>query len=101
MKKYIFPLVVALTFISFSSSAQLIPGIPDGTKKERVKKSKRVIISPDGTRIRERKNLPPGQEKKIYGDKSAKAYAPGQRKKANGNIVLRDGTARKWKQKNK
>ena len=26
-------------------------------------------------------NLPPGQAKKIYGDKSAKAYAPGQRKK--------------------
>ena len=26
-------------------------------------------------------NLPPGQAKKIYGDKSAKKYAPGQRKK--------------------
>jgi hypothetical protein len=26
-------------------------------------------------------NLPPGQAKKIYGDQSAKAYAPGQRKK--------------------
>ena len=26
-------------------------------------------------------NLPPGQVKKIYGDQSAKAYAPGQRKK--------------------
>lgn len=28
------------------------------------------------------RNLPPGQAKKIYGDKSAKKYAPGQRKKA-------------------
>ena len=28
--------------------------------------------------------LPPGQAKKVYGDKSAKAYAPGQQKK-NGN----------------
>ena len=26
-------------------------------------------------------NLPPGQAKKIYGGQSAKAYAPGQRKK--------------------
>ena len=26
-------------------------------------------------------NLPPGQAKKVYGDKSAKAYAPGQQKK--------------------
>src|SRR4030095_3805859 len=26
-------------------------------------------------------NLPPGQAKKVYGSKSAKAYAPGQRKK--------------------
>ena len=27
-------------------------------------------------------NLPPGQAKKVYGGKSAKAYAPGQRKKS-------------------
>ncbi|WP_300671355.1 hypothetical protein [Soonwooa sp.] len=27
------------------------------------------------------RNLPPGQAKKIYGDKSAKRYAPGQQKK--------------------
>lgn len=27
------------------------------------------------------RSLPPGQAKKIYGDKSAKKYAPGQRKK--------------------
>ena len=26
-------------------------------------------------------NLPPGQAKKVYGDRSAKSYAPGQRKK--------------------
>lgn len=30
------------------------------------------------------RNLPPGQAKKVYGDKSAKKYAPGQRKKNNG-----------------
>jgi hypothetical protein len=27
-------------------------------------------------------NLPPGQAKKLTGEKSAKAYAPGQRKKS-------------------
>ena len=31
--------------------------------------------------IRNGHKLPPGQEKKIYGAKSAKPYAPGQRKK--------------------
>jgi hypothetical protein len=35
-------------------------------------------------------NLPPGQAKKKYGGKSAKVYAPGQRKK-NGNVT--NGTA--------
>ncbi len=30
---------------------------------------------------KESTSLPPGQAKKVYGDKSAKAYAPGQRKK--------------------
>lgn len=30
------------------------------------------------------KTLPPGQAKKVSGDKSAKAYAPGQQKKAAG-----------------
>lgn len=29
----------------------------------------------------ERRNLPPGQEKKLRGDRSAKRYAPGQQKK--------------------
>ena len=30
-------------------------------------------------------HLPPGQAKKLNGDKSAKAYAPGQQKKKNKN----------------
>ena len=33
-------------------------------------------------------NLPPGQAKKIYGSKSAKAYAPGQRKKSANRYPL-------------
>ena len=36
-------------------------------------------------------NLPPGQAKKIYGGKSAKAYAPGQRKKYPLVIVYTTG----------
>ena len=31
--------------------------------------------------VQQPQSLPPGQAKKIYGDKSAKAYAPGQQKK--------------------
>lgn len=33
-------------------------------------------------------NLPPGQAKKIYGDKSAKRYAPGQRKKQMYPLII-------------
>lgn len=33
-------------------------------------------------------NLPPGQAKKIYGDKSAKKYAPGQRKKQRYPLII-------------
>src|SRR6186997_684992 len=36
-------------------------------------------------------NLPPGQAKKIYGGQSAKAYAPGQRKKYALVIVYTTG----------
>ncbi|PRD54723.1 hypothetical protein [Sphingobacterium gobiense] len=31
------------------------------------------------------RNLPPGKAKKIYGDKSAKRHAPGQKKKRHKN----------------
>lgn len=33
-------------------------------------------------------NLPPGQAKKLYGDKSAKKYAPGQRKKQRYPLII-------------
>jgi hypothetical protein len=39
------------------------------------------VISRDGRVIGNTGNLPPGQAKKVYGSKSAKVYAPGQRKK--------------------
>jgi hypothetical protein len=40
---------------------------------------RRIVV----TRDPNPQNLPPGQAKKIYGGKSAKPYAPGQRKKMN------------------
>lgn len=39
------------------------------------------ILSTVGCVMLEMKELPPGQEKKIEGDQSAKEYAPGQEKK--------------------
>jgi hypothetical protein len=39
-----------------------------------------VLTSCSGIQVTGNDRLPPGQEKKIYGDKSAKAYAPGQNK---------------------
>ncbi len=43
-----------------------------------------VVVNSKKTVTVSNEKLPPGQAKKIYGDKSAKAYAPGQQKK-NGN----------------
>lgn len=45
-------------------------------------KDGRVVV---GYASPEYKNLPPGQAKKIYGDQSAKDYAPGHRKKYKKN----------------
>ena len=90
MKKLILPAIIAFTFIAVNSSAQTIPGLPypTETKTQKHKKNKRVIIDQDGRVIGQRQNLPPGQAKKVYGDKSAKQYAPGQRKKVNANTGL-------------
>lgn len=46
------------------------------------------VITKDGRVVGNAGNLPPGQAKKIYGSKSAKIYAPGQRKK-QGNVYNR------------
>ncbi|MEJ7831246.1 MAG: T-complex 10 C-terminal domain-containing protein [Segetibacter sp.] len=65
---------------------------PDGTVKfpdGRVKKSNGSVHYPDG-RVRfprdnrkAEKWMPPGHAKKIYGEKSAKSFAPGQQKMEN------------------
>jgi hypothetical protein len=41
-----------------------------------------VIISNKST------SLPPGQAKKVYGETSAKEFAPGQQKKKGGTTVI-------------
>ena len=42
-------------------------------------------------RYDDHRSLPPGQHKKVHGDKSAKRYAPGQQKKNNGNYYKKKG----------
>ena len=99
MKNIFLPaLVVAFTIATASTSAQTLPpGWPFPDKDERTRdkderrrdKDDRVILDRDGKVIkrddrvsRNDRNLPPGHAKKKYGGKSAKVYAPGQRKKA-------------------
>lgn len=107
MKNFFLPaIVVALTFATASTSAQTLPPgwpFPDRTdertsereerrrdreERRRDRDDDRVILDRDGKVInrdgrigRNDRNLPPGQAKKKYGGKSAKVYAPGQRKK--------------------
>ncbi len=67
---------------------------PNGTrtsKSQRTSDGYPGILFPDGRRTTtSTRGLPPGQAKKVYGDQSARAYAPGQQKKVskghgNGN----------------
>ena len=103
MKKILFILIAAVA-TSTAANAQSIFGI----KKERpvvVTDPGQVITIPgpvivddrndrdydNDRRVRNRRNLPPGQAKKIYGHQSAKAFAPGQQKKrSNSNWNDRD-----------
>ncbi len=81
----------------------------DITKTRRTNRARRLpdgtIIYPDGTvhhpgdDNRNGKGLPPGQAKKKYGSKSAKAYAPGQRKKNHSVFDHRNNND--WKSKGK
>ncbi|GAA4300448.1 hypothetical protein [Nibribacter koreensis] len=47
------------------------------------------------------KGMPPGQAKKVYGDKSAKAYAPGQQKKKHNGQGNGKGNSKGKKGKGK
>jgi hypothetical protein len=98
MKKILLPVFfAAFTLVSAATNAQTLPpGWPFPEKNERTRekeerrkdKDERVTRDRDGNVItrdrrvdRNDRNLPPGQAKKKYGSKSAKVYAPGQRKK--------------------
>jgi hypothetical protein len=58
-----------------------------------------TVIDRNGRVVGNTRNMPPGQAKKIYGSKSAKPYAPGQRKKAGRAYVENDGKHYKSKGK--
>ena len=94
-----FLLVLALMGFSLTSFSQLnIPDIFGGQNRNESSKQKKQKKGGDRDdddddrydRNRDRRvgngqrNLPPGQAKKIYGSKSAREHAPGQRKKQNG-----------------
>ncbi|MEP6927523.1 MAG: hypothetical protein ABI834_07800 [Ginsengibacter sp.] len=73
-------LMILLTGVSYQAKAQIVI-------RKTEKKSKSGIFFPKKKThypvvIRNENRLPPGQEKKIYGERSAKRFAPGQRKKA-------------------
>lgn len=69
IKQIMYPVAfVALIFVACRTT-QSTP--------ERSEETSKVIIQPVP------QHLPPGQAKKIYGSKSAKPFAPGQRKKMN------------------
>ena len=68
MKKFLFKAFTAFLLLSLTVGAT-------GCKTTVTKKTTTTKSSTSA------KPLPPGQAKKVYGDKSAKKYAPGQQKK--------------------
>ncbi|QHL86761.1 hypothetical protein GU926_04630 [Nibribacter ruber] len=84
-----FALTLALTTVACSSSRKtgsVTSRFPGGVKREGSDRSTRYpdgypLPIPGTSTSRSTKGMPPGQAKKVYGDKSAKAYAPGQQKK--------------------
>lgn len=68
---------MSVLFITSCSGSTSVPGI-----EHRSKGHKKVKKHPKAhARYDKHKHLPPGQHKKVHGDKSAKKYAPGQQKK--------------------
>lgn len=63
--------VILLGLLSFAASCRSTRTYPSYPSRD----ERPVVV------VNESHRLPPGQEKKIYGDRSAKNYAPGQRKK--------------------
>ena len=75
-------LAILALAVSCRTSRTDRPNRPDPTTTRRYpypEENRRVVVTSDPNPG----NLPPGQAKKIYGGKSARPYAPGQRKKMN------------------
>lgn len=51
------------------------------TSRQAPRENPPVVVKSEKTVVVTSEKLPPGQAKKVYGDKSAKEYAPGQQKK--------------------
>ncbi|RNI29033.1 hypothetical protein [Rufibacter latericius] len=98
MKRQIVQLVVLVLFLisaaacssSKNTSSSRYPTGTRTSKSQRTSDSFPGIHFPDGRTNSSTRGLPPGQAKKVNGDQSARAYAPGQQKKhgkghGNGN----------------
>ncbi len=77
----VFLVSVASCSSSKNSSSSRYPSGTRTSKSQRTSDSFPGIIFPGSTRTATTKGMPPGQAKKVYGDQSARAYAPGQQKK--------------------
>ncbi len=87
---FLFVFLLTTSFTAFAQKKSVYDVIPgSGPKKTTSSKNTVIFRKPDSRRntypvyTTRRKNLPPGQAKKIYGG-SAKDYAPGQVKKRDG-----------------
>jgi hypothetical protein len=78
-------LVASVACSSSRKTGSVTSRFPGGVKREGSDRSSRYPdgfpIPLPGSSTSSTKGMPPGQAKKVYGDKSAKAYAPGQQKK--------------------
>ncbi len=87
--------IVAASF-SITASAQKVIIVPSDKQvvvgqSETVLGIPKPVVVNQETKVRQRRNLPPGHAKKVYGHQSAKAFAPGQQKKRhNKNWVDND-----------
>jgi hypothetical protein len=91
----------ALLMLAASCSRNSHPTGPRYPTDRPAPRNGEVIYRPDGTiivvpRRTETARLPPGQQKKIYGHRSAKVFAPGQQRKHRSSC---DNQGRKRKHK--
>ena len=74
-------LILSISFIGlFIASCNGTTSVYGIENKSKHKKSGKKYPRYDVKYENKRKDMPPGQKKKVYGDKSAKRHAPGQQK---------------------